>query len=273
MTTPEGERLRELIDELIQILGDDLEECCEVVCWLGEDQAHMLRRFLVAALWIPEDAAIQLRNTLRWRKEEGILRMRTCSASEVLGDVKEDDILEALPMMVKLGLEDKTGRQVSLYHIGKADIKRLYELVSTKTLQRYLIWRFERLTIVLGRRVEKKLPDRASVVMDLDGFNFVRDFTSDAKSLLSVLMKTTSLYFPEMMGKMVIINSGWLFKGIWTMISPWIRPYSRAKISVLGRNCEAEMRDIYDESCITQLGEVGRKNLDFSGLQALVGAT
>lgn len=37
----------------------------------------------------------------------------------------------------------------------------------------------------------------------------------------------TQDYYPEIMGKMYIINAGYLFSGIWAIVKLWIDPVSR----------------------------------------------
>lgn len=251
-----------VVEQLKEILTDDVDAIAKVVCWEGEGVDHMLRRFLVATQWVPKDAAAQLTDTKEWRVKNNILRMRTCPASEILGDIEEEEVLRAMPMMVKVGLHDLTGRQISVYRVGAADLGKLNTIICMDTFKMYLIWRLERLAMILGERLSRNEPERASIVMDLEGFG-MSYFNTQTKNFLSTLTGTTSHYFPEMMGKMIIINAGWLFKGVWAIVSPWLRPHSRAKITVLGRGCDKEMRELYADDAMSQFSECGHISSDF----------
>lgn len=261
---PSVEVQAERVTAMKELIGDDIAQAREVVCWTGEDETHMFKRFLVATQWEPGEAAAQLRKTVEWRMEQGILEMRSCAASQVLGGVKEADVLAAIPMMVKVGLLDKAGRQTSVYHVGRADLAKLNTLVSPDVFQRYLVWRLERLTMVLGARLKANLPERASIVIDFEGFNVVRDFNTQTMNFINTLTSMTSLFFPEMMGKMLFINTSWLFKGVWAVVAPWFRPHSRAKIAVLGRGCQTEMLKFYEETVMSQMEECGSVDVDFA---------
>lgn len=44
------------------------------------------------------------------------------------------------------------------------------------------------------------------------------------KHFTKLTSRITQDYYPEIMGKMYIINSGFFFKGIWAIVKPWLDP-------------------------------------------------
>jgi len=47
--------------------------------------------------------------------------------------------------------------------------------------------------------------------------------------------------YPETMGKMLIVDSPMLFRGAWSIISPFIDEKTRKKISILGSKYQKEL--------------------------------
>ena len=57
------------------------------------------------------------------------------------------------------------------------------------------------------------------------------------------------------MGKMYIINAGYLFSGIWAVVKHWIDPVSRQKISIISGSGKKELLEIIDaENLPVELG-------------------
>lgn len=57
------------------------------------------------------------------------------------------------------------------------------------------------------------------------------------------------------MGKMYIINSGYLFAGIWAVMKPWIDSETRKKISIISGSGKKELLEAIDaENLPVELG-------------------
>lgn len=49
-------------------------------------------------------------------------------------------------------------------------------------------------------------------------------------------LKISLDYYPEIMGKLTIINAPFIFTGIYAVVKGWIDEKTRRKISILGSN-------------------------------------
>jgi hypothetical protein len=71
-------------------------------------------------------------------------------------------------------------------------------------------------------------------VVDLSGFSITKLWNKETKGFLATASKISQDNYPEMMGKMFIINSPTAFKMAWSVIKGWIDEKTRAKIAILG---------------------------------------
>ena len=53
---------------------------------------------------------------------------------------------------------------------------------------------------------------------------------SIALALFKATLRVDQNYHPERLHKFYLINSPWIFQGIWAIVSPWIDPVTRAKV-------------------------------------------
>ena len=83
------------------------------------------------------------------------------------------------------------------------------------------------------------------------------------RHFLNKLTQITQDYYPEMMGKFVIINGGVMFSGIWKIIKGWLDEKTRNAIDILGANyLEILKKDIDIDVIPAFLG--GNNQADFS---------
>jgi hypothetical protein len=71
--------------------------------------------------------------------------------------------------------------------------------------------------------------------MDVKGFGS-GSWNSKTMKLLKQLLKISLDYYPEIMGKLVIVNAPFFFTGVFTIIKGWLDEKTRRKISLLGTN-------------------------------------
>jgi hypothetical protein len=67
----------------------------------------------------------------------------------------------------------------------------------------------------------------------------VRDLLKDASAI-------TSNFYPEMLGKMFIVNAPWFFTIIWKMASKLVPDKTRAKIEILGTDYQSKLFEFID---------------------------
>lgn len=75
---------------------------------------------------------------------------------------------------------------------------------------------------IAGKRIERSVS-----IIDLKGVSLFKLFNGKFKKFLKMGIGITQDYYPEIMGKMYIINAGYLFSGIWAIVKLWIDPVSR----------------------------------------------
>jgi len=90
------------------------------------------------------------------------------------------------------------------------------------------IFRLPASTIAAGKIVDKTLS-----IIDLKGFSITM-FDSKTRLYLSTIIKLSSDNYPEMLGKMYVINAPWVFTQVWKFVSSRLDERQRNKINILG---------------------------------------
>lgn len=83
-------------------------------------------------------------------------------------------------------------------------------------------------SVAAGKFVGKTL-----TIVDLQGFA-ISKFDKDMRDYLKAISKLSQDNYPELLGKMVIINTPWVFKAVWNFVSPMLDKRTRDKISMVG---------------------------------------
>ena len=58
-------------------------------------------------------------------------------------------------------------------------------------------------------------------------------FFGKIKAFTKIAAKIAQDYYPEILGKMFIVNSGFMFRGIWGVVSMWIDKKTQNKIKII----------------------------------------
>ena len=67
------------------------------------------------------------------------------------------------------------------------------------------------------------------------------DLAGDVSRLLKATMKVMQAHYPERQRKLFVVNAPSWFTSCWSLISPWIDPATKTKISILGTDFHAEL--------------------------------
>ena len=118
---------------------------------------------------------------------------------------------------------DKSGRPIFIDCLGATNIGELLKEDNLQLLEDYYIQRIERQIFVqfpvaseqTGRRV-----DNIFMIMDMRGISVSSLFSSKLKNFLRYLAKFSQDYYPEMLGKMFIVNAPLAIKVVWNMVKP-----------------------------------------------------
>lgn len=90
--------------------------------------------------------------------------------------------------------------------------------------------------------------DKMTIVLDFGSFGFANADTDVGKGIVSML----SRHYPEHLGKMYMVDAGYIAWGVWQIVRLLLDPRSEAKIKFVSR---AELQDVIDvEELPTWLG-------------------
>lgn len=73
-------------------------------------------------------------------------------------------------------------------------------------------------------------------------------WNKETTNFVKTASKISQDNYPEMMGKMFIINSPLVFKTVWAVIKGWIDEKTRAKIEILGSGYMKKLTDLVEIS-------------------------
>ncbi|KAL1917368.1 uncharacterized protein VTP21DRAFT_5024 [Calcarisporiella thermophila] len=210
---------------------------------------HCLLRFLRARKFDLDATKAMFIACEKWRKEFGVDKL-----------VKEFEFPEA-EKIAKIypryyHKTDRIGRPIYIEHLGNIDVNELFKITTEDRMLKQFVVGYEKLinqrfvacSAKAGRHIEQSF-----TIMDLKGVKMMNITT-----VLGFVRLTSSIaqdYYPELMGKMYIINAPFLFSSIWALIKPFLDEVTVNKIHILGsRYQSALLKDIDPENLPSYLG-------------------
>lgn len=151
---------------------------------------------------------------------------------------------------------DKLGRPIYVELIGAMDLKQLLSVSTTERMMRYHVYEYEKLlqyrlpacSLKAGRQIEQSL-----TILDFNGAALSQ--FSSVYSIVSEVSTIAQNYYPEMLGKMYIINAPMLFTAVWTLVKQLLDEVTVSKIEILGYNYkDALLQAIDAENLPVSLG-------------------
>lgn len=188
---------------------------------------QFLLRFLRARDFNVEKAFNMLLQYEIWRKEEKVDELvKTFEFTEL------EKVADIYPQYYH-GV-DKLGRPVYIEHFGKFNLNGLMAVTSMERMKTRLIVEYEKL-------LDSRFPacsqnsnttiELSCTILDMKDVS-----VWGATKLYSFIREITQIgqnYYPEVMGKMMIVNAPYMFSGIWKIVSGMIDENTRKKIDVL----------------------------------------
>ena len=137
---------------------------------------------------------------------------------------------------------DKAGRPIYIEHVGVIDIKTLFKVTDEERMTKQHVLSYERLirdrmpacTKLADRHIEQ-----CCTILDLKGVS-LRQF-ANAFGFIKRTSAIAQNYYPEMMGKMYVINAPMMFTSVWGMVKPLLDEVTVKKIVILGSNYQATL--------------------------------
>ncbi|KAI9202559.1 CRAL-TRIO domain-containing protein [Polychytrium aggregatum] len=130
---------------------------------------------------------------------------------------------------------DKCGRPIYVEQIGLLDIQKLFTITTQERMmlnhvheyERLILYRLPASSIKTGVHLEQSF-----TIMDLKNISLSQFY--NAFHLVREASTIAQNYYPEMLGKMVVINAPMLFTSLWLMVKPLLDEVTVKKISIFG---------------------------------------
>jgi len=206
------------------------------------DNRPCMQRFLAAKQWDVDKAVAMFRAHLAWRKEwhldeESFVDTPHGRIPRLLAEfvLPEFPTIKDAYNYVHHG-NDKSGRLIYVDRMGGVKLPQLRAACSEERLIMTYVWECEATacfrmpasTLAAGKLVDKTLS-----IVDLKGFS-IPMFDARMRKYLSIVIKLSQDNYPEMLGKMYVINAPWVFTTVWKFISARLDERQRNKINILG---------------------------------------
>ena len=199
---------------------------------------HTLARFLRARKFVFPKAMEMFTKFVQWRAENDVDNVAAFDFPE------GRQIKEIYPH--GFHKTDRLGRSIYIERYGQIDMKRIFQLTTEERMIRYYIREYDSMVkiripacaVAAGYAVEQTL-----TILDLGG--------SSTKLMKSSVYKFVKLasgiaqdYYPEILGRMFIINTPTLFSVAWKVIRPWLDERTQKKISTEGSKYQAKLLEL-----------------------------
>ena len=200
-----------------------------------------LLRFLRARKFDLEKTMLMFKKFLQWRIDMNV------------DDLRENYQLEHLIEVKKLyphgyHRTDKIGRPIYIELYDKTDVNGLFKITTEDKMVKQYIKQYERQVKYIFpacSAVVKRPVEQSCTILDANGIG-VFSLAGPIKGFVKLASDIGQDYYPEMLGKMTIINVGFLFRAIWTMVKGFIDAKTQAKISLLKSDYQKELLNLID---------------------------
>ena len=201
-----------------------------------------LLRFLRARKFDLEKTMLMFKKYLQWRIDMKVDEINQSYELENLIEIKK---------LYPHGYHrtDKLGRPVYIELYDKTDVNGLFKITTEDKMVKYYIKQYERqikfifpaCSAVVQRPIEQ-----SCTILDANGIGIL-SIAGPIKGFVKLASDIGQDYYPEMLGKMTIVNVGFLFRAIWSMVKSFIDAKTQSKISLLKSNYKDELLKLIDE--------------------------
>lgn len=215
----------EEMDALVKI-----KEHRQFASFVAADQGHdwNLLRYLRARKLDVEKAVLMLSNSIDFFRKKDLKKIREADYSRLLGVFRKYYVHGGFH-------EDLQGRPVGLELFSRSDPEKLLELVTAEEMEDYFIAKHEKVLHIvfplLSERANRRV-DQVTMIADINDLPLLKVFRGQTKGFMRVLVTLNQDYYPEMLGRMHILNAPIFFKGIWAIVRTWFDPRTGDKIEI-----------------------------------------
>ena len=187
-----------------------------------------LLRFLRARKFDLEKTMEMFKKFLQWRIDMKVDELRESYQMENLIQIKK---------LYPHGYHktDKQGRPIYIELYDKTDVKGLFKITTEDKMVKYYIKQYERQSKYIFpacSAVVKRPVEQSCTVLDANGIGITSLF-GPIKGFVKLASDIGQDYYPEMLGKMTIVNVGFLFRAVWSLVKSFIDPKTQNKINLL----------------------------------------
>ncbi|XP_024522002.1 phosphatidylinositol/phosphatidylcholine transfer protein SFH1-like isoform X1 [Selaginella moellendorffii] len=265
-----------MVDALDESQNEALERLQKL---LGDRQIQgdvdTLVRFLKARSFDVWKAKAMYEAMLQWRAE-----VRADAIKQEFDFQERDATQELYPRFYHK--VDKLGRPIYIERLGKL---RLEELFKVTSMERMLLDHIKEWEIFVDVRLPAASRDagraitQSLAILDLKGvvkflffffgsfavkvsifflaslLQVVKHVSKQVRQFVRAILRIDQDFYPEFLGKMVIVNAPVYFKALWSIVKPWLDNQTQKKIEVHGTNYVPRLLELVDaESLPSFLG-------------------
>lgn len=148
---------------------------------------------------------------------------------------------------------DKQNRILLFERNGRTDVNPVFLMMTKETLLGYHWWTMEytldQMFIEASKRFGGVNEDGTPKLTNISTCAIL-DFTdlglshcsSRMMELVKMFVSLDNVCYPEMLGKMLVINAPWLAVQTWNIVKGWLDPRTQAKIEIIGSKQESIKR-------------------------------
>jgi len=198
--------------------------------WFEDQHDYfVLRRFLRARSYDLEKATTMWMNNLAWKAEFKV--------DTILQDFyfeERDKFLTCYPQGYHK--VDKLGRPIYVQLLGQVNVEEMKRVTTEERMIKFHIQEYERCVKVIlpiCSRLAGRNIDSTFGIMDVKGVG-LGHLTGEVKRLMTIITKYDQDNYPEMLGRICIINAPTVFRWVWAVVKNMIDPRTQSKIEILG---------------------------------------
>lgn len=197
----------------------------EFWCQGGTDDIDgLVLRFLRARKWNVKAAFSMLTECLRWRKEFGVRKLM----------MEGERLFSPIPLTSGESFFWKHDKQRRPVIIMRGKLHRP-SAQSPKDMMSFSVYQME-----TGRKLLQPGVDKVCLLFDLSGGSLANFDLSSIRFIIQTLQD----YYPECLGKCLLVNAPWFFWGCWRIIRPWLDPAVVEKVEFV--SSRERMLELFD---------------------------
>ena len=189
---------------------------------LGPQETALLSSFLRAREWSVDDAETMFKESLLWRREYGVARLRAAQFGE-------------FPSEVFRG-RDRDGHLVVVLRLGELDGACFDDM------ERFIRWRVY-MQELLNARLDFGAGPAYTLILNCEGFS-TGHFGKAARRCAKELSRVSQSYYPDFLAKIIVCNPPPIF----TLAYSLLRPFLPHNFVQLIQVCNAD-----EASCLEQI--------------------